>query len=195
MVKDIAFDKAFVDDASRTVVGTTATTSQVAVVVGINSGNTTLENIKITNSYVYGGQKVGALIGHSGGSTTIIGGEVSNTEIKCYCAQSAQAVGFLHPNAKMLSITNLKMTGNRISMHYVNDALSTNYNKHKKDTKGNTYVDFGTSSEVWFTGTATLVGFGGQGTVTLADGIQITTYGYELEYTKTGDLYSASYGV
>lgn len=78
-------------------------TSGVSVVVGRNCYSTVnLENVNVIDSKVYGGEKVGALIGHCmGGKTNINGGSVKNTTVTCTWYYSAMLIGFAHDKARI----------------------------------------------------------------------------------------------
>lgn len=93
-INNLSFDKARITDEGMSVDGGSHT-SQVAVVVGVNNGRTYLNNVNVSNSYVSGGEKVAALIGHAQGTiAVIIGGSVKNSTIQARGVYAAPISGY-----------------------------------------------------------------------------------------------------
>lgn len=101
-IKNLTFNKANVGGSDLDE-SPESHTSGVSVVVGRNCYSTvTLENVNVIDSTVYGGEKVGALIGHCmGGETNINGGSVKNTTVTCTWYYSAMLIGMAHGGAKI----------------------------------------------------------------------------------------------
>ena len=101
-IRNLTFNSANVNDSGMDETPAHHT-SGVSVVVGRNCYSTVnLENVNVIDSKVYGGEKVGALIGHCmGGKTNINGGSVKNTTVTCTWYYSAMLIGFANDKAKI----------------------------------------------------------------------------------------------
>ena len=101
-IRNLTFNSANVNDSGMDETPAHHT-SGVSVVVGRNCYSTVnLENVNVIDSKVYGGEKVGALIGHCmGGKTDIDGGSVKNTTVTCTWYYSAMLIGFANDKAKI----------------------------------------------------------------------------------------------
>ena len=162
-------------------------TSGVAVVVGINYGTTYLNNVNVKNSTVYGGEKVGALIGFN---TTdkegkINGGSVIDTTVTCAYYYSAIAVGM---GATKVVITDLKILncGNTYD-----SACSYASKEYFVTENGDTcvYVDGYWMMAAWKFSVEARGGFGEEIT---HNNKTAKSNGHSYEYTKNGDLYSVN---
>ena len=162
-------------------------TSGVAVVVGINYGTTYLNNVNVKNSTVYGGEKVGALIGFN---TTdkegkINGGSVIDTTVTCAYYYSAIAVGM---GATKVVITDLKILncGNTYD-----SACSYASKEYFVTENGDTcvYVDGYWMMAAWKFSVESTGGFDDEIT---HNNITAKSNGHAYEYTKNGDLYSVN---
>ncbi len=162
-------------------------TSGVAVVVGINYGTTYLNNVNVKNSTVYGGEKVGALIGFN---TTdkegkINGGSVIDTTVTCAYYYSAIAVGM---GATKVVITDLKI----LNCGNTYDSTCSYASKEYFVTEnGDTcvYVDGYWMMAAWKFSVEARGGFGEEIT---HNNITAKSNGHSYEYTKNGDLYSVN---
>ena len=110
VINNLNFENAHINDSGMNI-NDSHHTSGVAVVVGISYGKTTLNNVNITNSFVYGGEKVGGMIGFStNASDTIKNGSIANTTIKTYVGMAAEVVGYYDqkftPNIDAIKLTN-----------------------------------------------------------------------------------------
>ena len=194
-INDITFDDARIDDSKMNVTSS-AHTSQVAVVVGISSGTAILNNVNVINSYVYGGEKVSALIGHSASKNNqIIGGSVANTDITCINAQVAQAIGYVGYNTtekyyEINKISNLKLTSNSIIV-LTNTVASAK--EYAIDENNNYYYNDGDWNLV-----NAIVAYrcmynydsNGDNVMITLNGKTQKLYGSDYSFTKNGDLYS-----
>ena len=110
VINNLNFENAHINDSGMNI-NDSHHTSGVAVVVGISYGKTTLNNVNITNSFVYGGEKVGGMIGFSTNASDIIkNGSITNTTIKTYVGMAAEVVGYYDqkftPNIDAIKLTN-----------------------------------------------------------------------------------------
>ena len=162
-------------------------TSGVAVVVGINYGTTYLNNVNVKNSTVYGGEKVGALIGFN---TTdkegkINGGSVIDTTVTCAYYYSAIAVGM---GATKVVITDLKI----LNCGNTYDSTCAYASKEYFVTEnGDTcvHVDGYWMMAAWKFSVEARGGFGEEITY---NNKTAKSNGHSYEYTKNGDLYSVN---
>ena len=167
-VFDLTFDNAVIDD-TRMSITPSVHTSQVAVVVGISSGTTTLRNVSVKNSYVYGGEKVAALIGHNTGVTTIENCSVINSTIVGHQCYIAPVVAFANASVKVVNVR----LSNNVSKVEIRDGADSPIDVITVDI-GNTLATWGNNN--WYAGSAIFM--------IKDDGTLITNY------TKSGEYYS-----
>ena len=120
-INDLTFTKAIIDDKDMQSTAKSHT-SGVSVVIGISYGKTTLNNVNVSDSTVYGGEKVGAFIVFSVNyEDSINGGSLNNTTITCTYYYSSLVVGIALTSNKPV-ITNIN-----IIVRYILITSYTNY--------------------------------------------------------------------
>ncbi len=185
-INDLTFTKAIIDDKDMQSTAKSHT-SGVAVVIGISYGKTTLNNVNVSDSTVYGGEKVGAFIGFSVDyEDSIKGGSLSNTTITCTYYYSSLVVGITSTSNKPV-ITNINIINS--STQYDSNCIYSSkeiYVTENGDTYA--YVD-GYWMMVAYK--FSIAAYGGTDAEDFTyNSITAKKNGHAYSYVKNGDLYS-----
>lgn len=193
-IKNLTFNSANVNDS-----GMDETpehhTSGVSVVVGRNCYSTVnLENVNVIDSKVYGGEKVGALIGHCmGGKTNINGGSVKNTTVTCTWYYSAMLIGLAHAKARItVNEAVLESNSNTYDLKWPDATAS--YTTTEGDTIA--WEPYGNPGGLW-------IYAAWKDQIAMTGGTEESTYddgtykgminGHALPFTKEGTAYSGDW--
>ena len=160
-------------------------TSGVAVVVGISYGITTINNVNVSNSSVYGGEKVAAFIGFSSGNADYInGGTLNNSTITCTYYYSALVIGIAVNKPIINSICVLNSsTQYDLNCSYASKEIYVNENE-------DTYVY---ADKYWIMASYkfAIAARGGTDDEDFTyNNITAKKNGHSYDYTKNGDLYT-----
>ncbi len=185
-INDLSFTNAHIDDSDLNA-SSYSHTSGVAVVTGISYGKTILNNVNVSNSTVYGGEKVSGFVGFSTNSDlTINGGSLTNTTITCTYYYSALVVGMASATIKP-TINNIRIAGCTSNYdsntHYASKSIYVTED-------GDTYVYL---DDIWMRACYkfALVERGGYNETTVTyNGITARANGHSYDFVQNGDLYS-----